>query len=155
MTSHHKSIRVRMHPIELNAYAPNNPGIQCTFGDFDYVNNEVTIHFACSDHPMLAPEERRTMADIENEIRALEPRIIKDNHVDLKLPFHHGIKFLLDHHALDGQYDHLRSKAIMTSKVKLPKVEIKEVNKYYEKQKVKPLDENQKEFTVGEIIDWQ
>lgn len=142
-----------MHPIELNAYTPNKPGINCTFGDFDYTNNEVTIHFACSDHPMLAPEERRTMADIEDEIRALEGRIVKDTHIDLKLPFHYGIKFLLDHHALDGQYDYLRSKAVMVHPVRLPKEEIKRTNRYYAKQGIKPLDENQKEFTIGEVVD--
>ena len=101
---------------------------------------------------MLPPNERRTMADIEDEIRRMEPRLVKDTHLDLRLPFHDAVKFIMDHHSLDGQYDFLRSKAVMVHPVKLPKIEIKEINKYYEKQKIKPLDENQETFTVGEVI---
>jgi hypothetical protein len=139
--------------IELNNYRPTLQGINYTPGDYDFVNNEVTVNYSCSDHPMLPPEQRRTMEDIESEIRRMEPRLVKDTHVDLKLPFNEGLKFILDHHAIDGQYDYMRSKAIMVHDVKMPRVEIKEINKYYEKQKIKPLDENQEIFQVGEIID--
>lgn len=153
MTVYHKTVRYRLHKIEVDNYRPENPGIQCTFGDYDFINHEVTVHYACTDSPLVAPHERRTMADIEDEIRRMEPRLVKDTHLDLKLPFHHGLKFIMDHHALDGQYDYLRSKAIMTHPIRLPKIEIKEINRYYEKQKIKPLDENQEVFEAGEVID--
>lgn len=120
----------------------------------DYRDNEVTIHYACSDHPMIAPEERGTMKDIEDEIRRMESRLVKDTHVSLNLPFHMGVKFILDHHSLDHEFDHLRSKAVMVhDDLVLPKIEIKEINRFYEKQGIKPLDENQDTFTMGEIIE--
>ena len=102
---------------------------------------------------MLPPEQRRTMEDIENEIRRMEPRIVKDTHCDLKLPFHEATKFVMDHHILDGEHDYLRSKAVMVHEVRMPKIEIKEINKHYEKQNIKPLDESQEIFEVGEVID--
>ena len=149
---YHKTVRYRLHKLEVDNYRPTLPGINCTFGDYDFINHEVTVHYSCSDHPMLPPNQRRDMKDIEDEIRRMEPRLVKDTHLDLRLPFHEGVKFILDHHALDGQYDYMRSKAVMVHELKLPKIEIKEINKYYEKQKVKPLDENQETFTVGEVI---
>jgi hypothetical protein len=153
MAVFHKTVRYRLDIIELNNYKPTLPGIQCTFGDFDHVNHEVTVHYACSDHPMIPPEERRTMEDIEDEISRMEPRLVKDSHLDLKLPFHDATRFILDHHALDGQYDHLRSAAILVKTVKIPKAEIKDINRYYDKQGIKPLDENQETFEVGEVIE--
>lgn len=152
---YHKTVRYRLNKIELNAYRPTLRGINYTPGDYDFINNEVTINYSCSDHPMLPPEQRRTMEDIESEIRRMEPRLVADNHLDLKLPFNEGTKFMLDHHTLDGQWDFLRSKAVMVHEVKMPKIEIKEINRFYEPQnpKIKPLDENQETFVVGEIID--
>jgi len=155
LTVYHKAVRYKLNKIELNAYRPTLPGINYTPGNYDFINNEVTVSYSCSDHPMLPPNQRRTMEDIESEIRRMEPRLVRDNHVDLKLPFHEGTKFMLDHHVLDGQHDYLRSKAIMVHEVKMPKIEIKEINKFYEKQdpKIKPLNESQEIFQVGEIID--
>lgn len=141
--------------IELNNYRPTLPGISYTPGDYDFINNEVTVSYSCSDHPMIPAEQRRTMEDIESEIRRMEPRLVKDTHVDLKLPFHEATKFVMDHHSLDGEWDFLRSKAVMVHEVKIPRIEIKEVNRFYEKQdsKIKPLNENQETFVVGEVID--
>src|SRR5262245_38667072 len=153
MTVYHKTVRYRLHPIEVNSYRPTAPGINCSLGDYDFVNHEVTIKYTCSDHPMLPPDQRRTIEDIEDEIRRMEPRLVKDTHLDLGLPFHEATKFIMDHHALDGQHDYLRSKAVMVHDIKLPKIEIKEINQYYEKQGIKPLDENQETFTIGEVID--
>jgi len=150
---YNKTVRYHLSKIEAGAYRPNKKGINCTFGDYDFINNEVTVHYFCMDHPLLPPDERRTMKDIEDEIRCMEPRLVKDTHLDLKLPFHGAIKFVMDHHALDGEYDFTRSKAVMRHPIKLPKFEIKEINAYYEKQKIKPLDENQNEFEIGELID--
>jgi hypothetical protein len=155
LTVYHKAVRYKLHKLEVANYRPTHPGINYTPGDYDFINNEVTISYSCSDHPMLPPEQRRTMEDIEDEIRRMEPRLVKDNHVDLKLPFHEATKFVMDHHVLDREYDYLRSKAVMVHDVKIPKIEIKEINKFYEKQKekVKPLDEHQEIFQVGEVID--
>jgi hypothetical protein len=153
MTVYHKAVRYRLHKMEVDNYRPTLPGINYTPGDYDFINNEVTISYSCSDHPMIPPEQRRTMKDIEEEIRRMEPRLVKDTHVKLDLPFHEATKFIMDHHILDGEHDYLRSKAVMVHNVRIPKIEIKEINKYYEKQNVKPLDENQEIFQAGEIID--
>ena len=152
MTFYHKTVRYNLSKIEVDSYRPTKKGINCTFGDYDFKNNEVTVFYSCSDNPLLAPEERRTMEDIEEEISRLEPRIVRESHCDLNLPFKYAMKFILDHHALDRQFDHLRSKAVMVNQVRIPKFELKEVNRYYEKQGIKALDENQEIFTEGEVI---
>src|SRR5580765_3346937 len=150
MTVYHKTVRYQLHKIEVDAYRPTKKGINCTFGDYDFINNEVSVNYTCSDNPMIPPEERCTMKDIEDEIRRMEPRLVAYNHLDMKLPFNEGLKFILDHRALDGEYDHLRSKAIMQHPINLPKIEIKEINKKYDKP---VLNESQKVFTVGEVIE--
>ena len=153
MTFYHKTVRYNLAKVEVDAYRPTKKGINCTFGDYDFVNNEVSVHYACCDNPLIAPDERRTMDDIEDEISRMEPRLVKDNHVDLKLPFHGAMKFVLDHHALDHEFDFMRSKAVMTAEVKIPKIELKEINKFYEKQGLRGLDEDQETFTMGEVIE--
>lgn len=152
MTFYHKTVRYNLSKIEVDSYRPTKKGINCTFGDYDFENNEVTVYYSCSDNPLLAPDERRTIDDIEEEVSRLEPRIVRESHCDLNLPFKYGIKFILDHHALDKQFDYFRSKAVMTNKIKIPKIELREVNQYYEKQGMKALDESQEEFTMGEVI---
>jgi hypothetical protein len=150
LTIYHKTVRYKLHWIEANNYRPEKSGINVTFGDYDHVNHEVTVHYACSDGPLIAPGEQRTMDDIEDEIRRMEPRLVKDTHVDLNLPFHYAIKMILDHKDLDGQYDYLRSVAVMKHPVMLPKVEIKQVNKFYNREVLK---EDQEIFEVGEVIE--
>lgn len=138
---YHKSVRYRMHPIEVNAYLPSVPGINCTFGDYDFVNNEVTVHYACCDDPTLPPHQRRTMDDIDEEIARMEPRLVQDNKVPY-IPgtkFHMEIKSILDLPAYDGQYDKLRSKAKDVYNFTIPKIELKDINAHYDKLGIKEL----------------
>jgi hypothetical protein len=90
------------------------------------------------------------MDDIEDEIRRMEPRIVDDNHIPYKLPFHLGTKTILDSPLLDGEGDYLRSKAILKHELNLPKIELREINKFYEKHGGKTLKSSK--VTVGEII---
>jgi hypothetical protein len=146
----HKTVRYKLHAIEANAYRPTKKGIQMSMGDYDHINHEVTIHYAGSDSLLIPPEERITEADIEDEIRRMEPRLVKDTHINLNLPFHYGLKFILDNKVLNGSEDYLRSKTVMNHPVSLPKIEIKEINKHYGKS---VLDESQDVFEAGEVIE--
>lgn len=146
----HKTVRYRLHQIEVNNYRPTKKGINMSMGDYDFVNHEVTIHYAGSDSPLIPPEERVTMEDIEDEIRRMEPRLVTDTHVDLNLPFHWAQKFIMDNRELNGENDYLRSKAVMVHPVSLPKIEIKEINKHYGRT---VLDESQEVFEAGEVIE--
>ena len=151
MAIYHKSVRYRLHKIEVGAYRPERKGMNCTFDDYDFINNEVTVHYSCCDDPYIAPDERCTIDDIEEEITRMGPRIVKETRIPYKLPFHLGTKTILDSHLLDGQYDYLRSKAVMKHELNLPKIELKEINKFYEESGGKPLKNSK--VTVGEIIE--
>lgn len=150
MTSkvYHKSVRYRLHKIEAKAYRPEKKGINCTFGDYDFVNNEVTVHYWCCDDPTLPPNQRRTMDDIDEEISRMEPRLVQDN----KVPFIKGVKFhgeikaIMDLPAYDGQYDKLRSKAKDIYPLTIPKFELKDINRYYEKRGEKGLKDTNVEI---------
>lgn len=143
MTSkvYHKSVRYRLNKIESNAYQPEKKGINITKGDFDFVNNEVTVHYWCCDDPTLPPNQRRTMDDINEEISRMEPRLVQDNKVPYipGVKFHGEIKAVMDLPVYDGQYDTLRSHAKDIYQYRLPKFEIKDINRHYEKQGIKPL----------------
>lgn len=147
MTSrvYHKSVRYRLHKMEINAYKPTLPGINYTFGEYDFVNHEVTCHYACCDDPTLPPHQRRTMDDIDEEISRMESRLVQDNKVPYiaGTKFHMEIKAIMDLPAYEGQYDQLRSKAKDVYDFNIPKVELKDVNRHYEKLGLKPLkDQN-------------
>lgn len=138
---YHKSVRYRLHPIELEAYKPEKRGINCTFENHDFVNNEVTVHYSCCDDPTLKPEERRTMDDIDEEISRMEPRLVQDNKVPYikGTKFHLEVKSILDLPVYGGQYDKLRSRAKNVYDIQIPKIELKDINKYYEKRGEKGL----------------
>lgn len=145
MTSrvYHKSVRYRLHPVEINAYRPTRRGINYTFGNHDKVNNEITCHYSCCDDPTLHPNERRTIEDINEEISRMESRLVQDN----KVPYIKGTKFYMEIKAVmdlpvyEGQYDQLRSRAKDVYDFQIPKFELKDINKHYEKLGVKPLKE--------------
>lgn len=145
MTSrvYHKSVRYRLHKIEVNAYKPSLPGINCTFGDYDFVNNEVTVHYACCDDPTLPLNQRRTMDDIDEEISRMESRLVQDNKVPYipGVKFHMEVKAIMDMPIYEGQYDQLRSRAKDVYDFNLPKFELYDINKRYEKMGIKPLKE--------------
>lgn len=146
MTSrvYHKSVRYRLHQVEINAYQPTLRGINCTFGDHDKINNEITCHYSCSDDPTLAADERRTIEDINEEISRMESRLVCDNKVPFikGTNFHMEVKSVMDLHVYDGQYDVLRSHAKDVYDFKIPKIEMKDINKHYEKLGIKPLKDN-------------
>ena len=145
MTSHvyYKSVRYRLHPIEINKYRPTLPGINVTFGDHDKINNEITCHYTCCDDPTLLPIQRRTIEDINEEISRMESRIVQDNKVPYipGVKFHNEIKAVMDLPVYDGQYDQLRSRAKDVYDITIPKIELKDINRYYEKRGEKPLKE--------------
>lgn len=113
-----------------------------TLDDHDPINNEITIHYSCCDDPTLPPEQQLHLEDIQEEISRMSSRIIKEDHIrGPKL--HMEIKSILNLPAYDGQHDKLRSKAKNVYKIKIPKIEIKEINKHYEKRGEKGLDDNE------------
>lgn len=150
MTIYHKSVRYRLHKIEVDAYRPEKHGINCVFDDYDFKNGEVTVHYSCCDDAYLDPQDRRTMKDIDEEISRMAPRIVKETKISYNLPFHMGIKTILDRHIFDGEMDNLRSKAILQHPFKIPKFELKQINQYYERTGEKPLKD--RNVTIGEII---
>jgi len=143
MTSrvYHKSVRYRLHPIEINAYRPEKQGISCTFGEHDKINNEITVHYAACDDPTIPEDRRTTMEDIDEEISRMEPRLVQDNKVPFipGVKFHREVKAIMDLPVYNGQYDKLRSSAKNVYDLKIPKVELKDINKYYEKRGEKGL----------------
>lgn len=143
MTSrvYHKSVRYKLHQMEINAYTPTKQGITCTFGDYDKINNEITVHYAACDDPTIPENQRTTMEDIDEEISRMESRLAQDNKVPYipGVNFHREIKAIMDLPVYNGQYDQLRSRAKDIYDIKIPKFELKDINKYYEKRGEKGL----------------
>lgn len=136
---YHKSVRYRLHEVEINNYTPSVPGINITNSDYDPVNHEITMHYQCTDDPTLPPEERRTIDDIEEEISRMESRIVTESKIKYPNKTYMEVWSILDLPAYDGQYDKLRSKAKNVTSRTIHKIQFKEINKYYEKQGVKGL----------------
>lgn len=138
---HHKSVRYKLYPVEINAYRPTKKGISITFGDHDRVNNEITVHYAACDDPTAPPNQRTTMEDIDEEISRMESRLVQDNKVPYipGVKFHREVKAIMDLGVYNGQYDKLRSRAKDIYEFNIPKFELKDINRYYEKRGEKGL----------------
>lgn len=138
---YHKSVRYYLHPIEINAYRPQKQGIHCTLDDHDKVNNHITVHYTACDDPTIPPHQRTTMEDINEEISRMESRIVKDNKIPYikGVNFHREVKAIMDLPVYNGQYDKLRSKAKDVYPITIPKIELKDINAYYEKRGEKGL----------------
>ncbi|WP_411753291.1 hypothetical protein [Serratia sp. (in: enterobacteria)] len=139
---YHKSVRYRLHDVEINAYKPECPGIQVTFDNHDPVNHEITAHYSCSDDPTLHPTEQRTLDDIEEEISRMEPRIVTESRIKYPNKFYMEVHSILDLPVYDGQYDVLRSKAKDVVSMTISKSQMYDINKRYEKLGLKGLKTN-------------
>ena len=136
---YHKSVRYRMHEIEINAYRPTKPGISFCTENYDPVNHEITYHYSCTDDPTLQPEQRRTIDDIEEEISRLSSRIVTESKIKYPNPFYQEVRSILDLPAYDGQYDSHRSRAKDVVSKTITKSAFYDINRYYEKLGIKGL----------------
>jgi hypothetical protein len=136
---YHKSVRYRLHRVEINNYKPSTPGINVTTDNYDPQNNEITMHYSCTDDPTLPPNQRRTIDDIEEEISRMSSRIVTESKIKYPNPFYMEVRAILDLPAYDGQYDKLRSKAKDVTSRTIEKKQMYDINKYYEKMGMKGL----------------
>jgi hypothetical protein len=156
---HYRSVKVRMTPEQVANYVPYHRGLDLNFyapefedtrmRDLNKARKMITSYdltiTTCSINPNIL--HARDMRDIDEELALIDSKygIIKDHltHTDNKKLIHsHQASDNLTKHAtimshpyLEGENDHLRSKATDVHKVQVKMEDVKDFEKHIEKRR--------------------
>ena len=155
-----RPVNLRMSVSDFNRYSTHKLGLKFALYGYDFKNSTALIHFFGST---LNPDPVNNISknDIDRELYLLDKnKKIEQDHIK-KSPFPKKLQkpsdFFTKHIGLtsipllQGQYDPIRSRIRRKYKYNIPKMELKEINQYYEKNSKeydikKPKIEVEKEF---------